>query len=781
MNFSSLPLNIVRALAASSLLIAAGCTIPTTPKPPAETAPPAPTAARVAEGAFDDDPRPVTPAEQIVNSAGLDAAKLAAAQQSLLSILQKPDAPAAERQEAAQQLGYILLTGDSAGHAATLNSLAPMLADPAQSDLARLALDRAPGASIDTLYLQALLSSSGRTQLGIIDAIGSRGIGAATPTLAGLLNNSQTTAAAASALGRIGGPAALEALAQAKDQQATVVVSARLAAAAKTDAPTAAKIAGEIYREPANPRSQRTAALRQLLAASPTAALEIIHDVLTQPEPAFHQVAIEAVTSLGGSEVGARLAANLAAYAPGVQSALIAALGQRNDASAVPGLLKVLDGSEASVRPAALDALGRLPGNLDVAKRLATLAAGNGDEAKAASAALTRLNGPGIDEFIRASAAGNGDDALRAVFIQQIANRNLTEAIPFLFSLRQSPVESLRLEALDALRLIALASDQQALIDWAVGTKDRTESARAVRALITLILRDGTVATRAAPVLAALESGEAAAKITLLPVLSRVAGAPAIATAAKLARSDDEAVAKAATAELTRWPDASAQPALIELVSFTSSSAIRDAATQGAARFLADRKNATPALRSLYTRQLLALPLEPTARNAMLHVLSLCADQEALACAKQFLTDAATAAAAQDAVDAITSNLAGAPAITASEEGDKSALMLDDKRNTFWSIPNAPGGWLLLDLHHSRPVRKITLDQGRREWDWPDRLEICVSNDPTKPGDVLFQMEGEQGQTIAKLPAGTRGRYVWLRQEGSRPNNAWAVAELLVE
>ncbi|MDQ5981099.1 MAG: hypothetical protein QG602_4077, partial [Verrucomicrobiota bacterium] len=522
MNFSILSANSIRVLSTGVLLLAAGCSTPNAAPPagaPAQAAAPAP------EGAFDDDPRPLAPAEQIVNDAGLDAAKLAAAQQSLLALLKKPDASATERQQAAQQFGLILLTGDSAGHAAVLNALAPMLADPALSAYARLALDPVPSASLDTLYLQALLSTSGRTQLGLIDSLGTRGVAAAIPALAGLLNNPDTASAAAGALGRIGGPAALEALAQAKDRLSPAILDARLVAAARNDATTSAQVADEIYRDPAAPLAARAAALRQLIAASPAGATDEIHAVLSGPDSAFHEAAIESVATLPGRDIGAKLASRLSSYPPAVQASLIAALGQRDDASAAPGLLGALDHAEESVRLAALDALGRLPGNVEVAQRLATLATGKGNEAKVAAAALARLNGPGLDDFVRTGAATESAANLRAVFIQQIAARNLTEAIPFLLSLRQSPVESLRLEALDALRLIALAPDQPALIAWAVGATNRTESARAVRALITLITRNGTVATRAAPVLAALESGDSAARLTLLPVLSRVAGA----------------------------------------------------------------------------------------------------------------------------------------------------------------------------------------------------------------------------------------------------------------
>ena len=93
-----------RALAAGSLILAAGFPA-TSAAQPADPAKPVSATPQAATGAFDDDPRPVTAAEQIVNSAGLDAARLAQAQRDLLAILQKPDAPADERQ-ARLRLGW---------------------------------------------------------------------------------------------------------------------------------------------------------------------------------------------------------------------------------------------------------------------------------------------------------------------------------------------------------------------------------------------------------------------------------------------------------------------------------------------------------------------------------------------------------------------------------------------------------------------------------------------------------------------------------------------------
>ena len=46
--------------------------------------------------------------------------------------------------------------------------------------------------------------------------------------------------------------------------------------------------------------------------------------------------------------------------------------------------------------------------------------------------------------------------------------------------------------------------------------------------------------------------------------------------------------------------------------------------------------------------------------------------------------------------------------------------------------------------------------------------------------EIVIDDIGPVEHLAIPLPAGTRGRYVWIRQTGER-KNAWSVAELAVE
>jgi HEAT repeat protein len=98
-------------------------------------------------------------------------------------------------------------------------TLAGMLNDAETSDMARYSLERIPGPAVDTALRGALPKTQGKTRVGIINSIGNRKDSAAVPQLGKLLANSDQGAAeaAAWALGRIGGSEAIRLLAAHKN------------------------------------------------------------------------------------------------------------------------------------------------------------------------------------------------------------------------------------------------------------------------------------------------------------------------------------------------------------------------------------------------------------------------------------------------------------------------------------------------------------------------------------------------------------------------------------
>jgi hypothetical protein len=202
-----------------------------------------------------------------------DAAQTAALEKRLGAIV-SGSASRAAKDYACRALSII-------GTAAAVPTLAPLLADPDQSHMARFALERIPGpAAADALRL-ALGTVRGDLAIGMISSLANRGDAASVPALAALLGGDEATAAAAAAaLGRIATTDAAAALAAAKPAPGRVseaVIDARLACAdaflAAGDRRAAEAIceavAAAVGDAPTTRRGRalRTAALRGILEA----------------------------------------------------------------------------------------------------------------------------------------------------------------------------------------------------------------------------------------------------------------------------------------------------------------------------------------------------------------------------------------------------------------------------------------------------------------------------------------------------------------------------------
>src|ERR1039457_6735764 len=125
-------------------------------------------------------------------------------EQQLIGVLQSNQSPR-EKDAACAQLKRI-------GTDQSIPALAALLADEQLSHSARYALESMPSAKAGQALTDALGKASGLTEAGIINSLGFRREARAVPSLAKLLtdHDPQVAAAAATALGQIGGSKALK-------------------------------------------------------------------------------------------------------------------------------------------------------------------------------------------------------------------------------------------------------------------------------------------------------------------------------------------------------------------------------------------------------------------------------------------------------------------------------------------------------------------------------------------------------------------------------------------
>jgi HEAT repeat protein len=731
---------------------------------------------------YSGDQRVLADFDRELFAAGNDAIKLAALEKSLFAVMRRAEATFAARQAAAQRLALVFAAGPAKTSADAFKPLGTMLGEDRDSDLARFALEGTPGEIVDALFVQALAKATGRTRLGLLNSIGRRRTISAVPSLAKLLKDSDepTAAAAARALGQIADPTAVAALHATPEPSPAPIAAAKLAAATRMPPAAALGLLNELQKSARDP-VHRAAAFRQSLDLEVGAAAGRITTVLGGGDWGMKQVALESLLASRAPNLVPTLAAKLDSWDPATQRAVIAAFARRGEASALPAVVRGAGHADADVRLAAIEALGFLPGNRDTTVRLAQFAAGaNADEAKVARQSLARLNGPEVSPTIMAGAERD-EPNLRAVYLEQLALRNLVDGLPLLLKCRADPDAGVRLAAVAALGDLGSPAEQKALLDWTIEAKDAAEQTRALRSLVNVTLRDPNVEERGRAVYALIEYAQPELALRLLPALGRIGGTASAESAARLAIRNDSTIAEPATRALVRWTDATALTALATVVEKAALPESRTTAIEGVLAYFEKNRDAWQPESTTLIARLLASTKETDPRKKLLRLLHRANDTKALALADTLKSDADLAADVALVADVIRANLAGPAKFRASSTGGLSNLA-DGKTSTRWTTPAVGEEWVEVDFKLSRPIVRITLDQTGRAAEFPEKYEVLVGDTPDLAGSPVVSGTGQRGnKTVIELPAGTRGRYLRIKNTAERREAPWAICELYVD
>jgi HEAT repeat protein len=541
-------------------LLAEGCA---TPAPQASASSPAEQKSPL-EGLvslqYSGSQEPVEALRAAIADAGLDSAKLASVEADLVRVLERPEATYAGRQVACENLGRLYATSFSRGEHPIPPVLVAMLADGTQVDLARLALERAPGAAVDGVFLAGLAGAGGRVRIALIQSVGNRRIAAGVPALGALLGDPDPAAstAAARALGQIGGQAAADALAKAADPGAAAVVEARIRCARGLGWPAGQAALEELFGNVAIGSPHRASALAALVALDPDGAPRRVAAVLGGGDPFLRQSVLSWLAALPRPGLIPVIAANFNSWEPDTQTAVVAAAGRMGDPALLPLVFASAHSDREDLRRAAIASLGELPGNADVALLLAGAANAPGDEASAAKQSLSRLDGPGVDAVVLDGARQAGNP-LRHVFLEELALRNAPGAADLLMATHAEPDVKVRCTALDGLALVAPAELESPLLNWMVTATDPTEQTHAIRAAAAAAFRNPDQAARLKPISDLIEaSPPQAVPKRLMTTLSRVGGSVAADYVAAYALKNSGAAASAAVDALEHWNDKTA-------------------------------------------------------------------------------------------------------------------------------------------------------------------------------------------------------------------------------
>jgi len=311
-------------------------------------------------------------------------------------------------------------------------------------------------------------------------------------------------------------------------------------------------------------------------ATAPQDAVQMTVDLLTRDDQSFRAIGLDRVRyGLKGEAATTQFTSLLSKLAPARQLELTAALADRGDRAALPAVLALLTATnEPAVRVAAIHAVGALGGGTDVAVLKTSLAAADPERA-AARRALAVLRGNDVTSQIT-EAAKSGEPGLRPTFIDILADRRATSALPDLLTAAVDGDPSVRTAAMRALARFGGPEQVAGMVQGVLKAAAGGERDEAERSLVTVCTQNPGKERSAEVLRTQFKGADDSVKETLLGVLGRVGGNGALAVVDGLVADTDAAKRRLGLTALMKWPDATVSQRLLDLLDKSRDQAERD-------------------------------------------------------------------------------------------------------------------------------------------------------------------------------------------------------------
>ncbi len=504
----------------------------------------------------------------------------------------------------------------------------PDLADPAARVLLTI---RAPSAC--PAALEALANAKGTHRLSLIQVLGQMRCTNAALALADLASNPDpaTRLAAAHALAEIAVAPAGRTLRAALEGAATVRERDELAAAslhyagrlADSGQPLrAARLCREaIDRWTAPDQSHlRCAALSTLADAAGADAMPALLAAMSSEDSAFRRTAVGLARRFSGSDATAAWASLLPGASTAAQREILAMLGERGDSTALPAVFSRLKEGSDEVRPSAIEAALRLGGAAQLKPILDLRPEPGAGEIRAIVDGLRLLPAGRVTSAV-ADQLPRARPELRVGLIEILGARHAREQAGLLLAQAEDADRGVRLAARKALATTASMDHLPALADMVAKDTDADLRAAAQQAVIAVARSGSDPDTAAGPIrLQVLQTADAQ-RIALMECLAGVGGPRNAHLVAMHLRPDDAAMQDAAVRILADWSDASAAPALLEVISGDHPPRLQALALRGLLR-IADLETVTEAQRLEWMRAALSRLARPEDQKTVLAALA---------------------------------------------------------------------------------------------------------------------------------------------------------------
>ena len=294
--------------------------------------------------------------------------------------------------------------------------------------------------------------------------------------------------------------------------------------------------------------------------------VEMTVELVSRDDADFRAIGLDRIRHAAKGEAATgKFAALLAKLPAERQIELIGALGDRGDKAAIPAITALLVASqEPAVRAAAVQGLGVLGSGTEVAVLKRSLAAAE-PEKSTARRALTILRGDDAVKQI-VEAAEFGEPGLRPVFIDILADRRARSALPALVKTTGDADGAVRSAAMRALGKLGGPDQVAGMVTGLLKAAPGGERDEAERAVVAVCTQNTGKEKSADVFLAAFNAAGDADRDALLPALGRIGGPAAMAIVDGLINDPDPAKRQFGLKALTRWPDATVAPRLLDLL-----------------------------------------------------------------------------------------------------------------------------------------------------------------------------------------------------------------------
>lgn len=315
-------------------------------------------------------------------------------------------------------------------------------------------------------------------------------------------------------------------------------------------------------------------ALAPLERAAAADAVATIIDLVGRDDADFRAIGLDRIRHAAKGEAATRqFAALLTKQPPERQVELLRALADRGDKAVIPAVTALLAAAkDPAVRSAAIATLGAVGGGTEVNVLTQSLAAGDPERA-AAKRALVVLRGDEAEKQLT-GVARSGEAAVRPLAIDILAERRARAAVPAFVAAAIDGDAAVRSAAMRGLAKLGGPDEVPAMVQGFFKAAAGAERNDAEKALVAVCTDSPGKERAAESFLAIFKAANEADREALLPPLGRIGGPAALAIVDDLLA--DPAKRDLGLKAITRWPDATVVPKLLDLLGKAQNPAERE-------------------------------------------------------------------------------------------------------------------------------------------------------------------------------------------------------------